>query len=151
MGSQMDPHYVIRYALKFHEIPEYESAVNGYELTMQYIQALRTLELKRLYELTVGLHTAVKALACFMTPAMKWRQVSLRRWSPFSSKNALLPSSSNKDKLKCIPLPAIPNTGFGINVACNPCLRAMVFTTNLNVWMLSQAATASEYFQSISC
>ena len=106
---------------------------------------------KRLYEFTVGLHTAVKAFACFMTPAMKWRQVSLRRWSPFSSKNALFPSSSNKDKLKCIPLPAIPNTGFGINVACNPCLRAMVFTTNLKVWMLSQAATASEYFQSISC
>ena len=44
------------------QILEYGSAVNGYVQTMQYIQALRILELKRLYEFTVGLHTAVKGL-----------------------------------------------------------------------------------------
>jgi hypothetical protein len=34
--------------------------------------------------------------------------------------------------LKCIPLPFTPNNGFGINVACKLCLRAIVLTTNLS-------------------
>ena len=71
MGSQMDPRYAIQYELIYHEILEYGLAVNGYVQTMQYIQALRILELNVLYEFTVGLHTAVKAFACFMIPAIK--------------------------------------------------------------------------------
>ena len=54
MGLQMDPRYAIRYELKCHEILEYGLAVNGYELTMQYIQALRILELNVSMSLPLG-------------------------------------------------------------------------------------------------
>ena len=37
----------------------------------------------------------------------------------------------------CIPDPLMPNTGFGMNVACNPLVIATCFTTNRNVVMLS--------------
>ena len=56
-----------------------------------------------------------------------------------------------RDMLQCIPLPAIPYLGFAINVAYRPCLRAIVLTTNLKIWILSQAFKTSVYLKSISC
>ena len=58
---------------------------------------------------------------------------SLNCNSPSLSKNAFDPSSLNNETLQCIPEPLIPAIGFGMNVAYNPCLRAIDLTTNLNV------------------
>ena len=71
MGSQMDPRYAIQYELIYHEILEYGLAVNGLRADHAIYTGASYPGTKRLYEFTVGLHTAVRALACFITPAMK--------------------------------------------------------------------------------
>ncbi len=45
--------------------------MNGYVLTMVIYRCFVVPGTKRQAEFTVGLHTAVKALACFYIPAMK--------------------------------------------------------------------------------
>ncbi len=44
----------------------------------------------------------------------------------------------------------IPNTGFGMKVACNPMFTRNGFATSLNVWSIAKR-DCIEYFQSISC
>ena len=67
-----------------------------------------------------------------------------------SSQKTFLPSFA-MEMLMCIPLPAIPKIGFGINVACSPCLWAIVFTASLKVITRSAVVRASPYLKSISC
>ena len=66
------------------------------------------------------------------------------------SKKMFFPSFS-RDILICIPEPSTSVIGFGIKVAYNPCLFAMVFTTILNVMILSAVTNALSYLKSISC
>ena len=64
-------------------------------------------ETKRLYELTIGLATAVIALACSKTPAINCIAVSDNCVSESASKKTFsLPL--NRDMLQCIPEPLIP-------------------------------------------
>ena len=59
--------------------------------------------------------------------------------------------SLNNEILQCMPEPLIPNTGFGINVACKPYCAATALTATLNVVTLSAVVKISEYLKSISC
>src|SRR5699024_11189652 len=83
-----------------------------------------------LYELTSGLQTAVNPLACSRMPAMKCLISPLSPNSSFSSKKTLV-FSLNNETLKCMPLPAMPYSGFGMNVACILCFLAIVLATSL--------------------
>ena len=101
------------------------------------------------YELIIGFVIAAKPLACFNNPPIKYK-ASCDNPPSLSPLVMFFPSLFN-DILVCIPLPAKPNSGFGMNVAKRPCSLAMALVVSLNVIILSAASSASEYLKSISC
>ncbi len=59
-----------------------------------------------------------------------------------AAKNALWPSLKS-DWCVCMPLPLMPNTGLGMNVACTPWSMAICLTTSRYVITLSAMVRAS--------
>ena len=105
----------------------------------------------RLYEFTIGAHTADNALQCLSNPPVKYMAFSDNPVSDVGSSNMLFPFLSNKDWLICIPLPFSLKNGFGMNVTLYPILSTIALIACLNVITASAVFRASPNLKSISC
>ena len=98
----------------------------------------------RLYELIVGLSSALSARACRSTPPIAYRPTADSPSGPAGSPNTLPPASSLTETCTWNPEPPSSLNGLAMNVAISPRCRAISCTADLSRNERSAASTRPE-------